>query len=632
MTFKDALEKKIKEIAEKWGRSNIYYVGGYVRDELIRKYFPDDSYGTFKDVDLVIDMENGSEEFVKFLKKEYPDNCKDFAEYPRFGTAKFTLYFDGMTKADGVTPWIRDIEVECVAPRSEEYNNGPRKPSSVKAATIKEDAMRRDFCCNALYKNVITKEILDPTGRGINDLKNKLLRTPLDPIITYKDDPLRMLRVIRFAAKKDFAIEENTFKAISPIPEYYQLSMERVNAEFSQILSSYNPTKYIWMLHETGLLKYIIPEYEEAWGFNQNSKYHSMNLTDHCLSVLDHVINNHRSDSVGLELRLAALLHDISKYKIHGTNPDGTFSYHGHEEDSAEIAKNILTRLKYSNSVIEEVCILIRNHMRMKSLYSYSDKSYTGTKKTMGRFIRSLETGPDARANRTRLENVLKLIDADNLSHSPKWNMPGQIDSFWKKYDAWFSNYKQPNYLGRINNPVNGKDIMDRFGLKPGKSIGYIKDEIIFGFVIDHPEYDKETLLDMYEAEFGGKSIYVWSGDFNHFCASIVKPEVIITRRGKTTSYDVKDYRDKLELDTEEREQLLPGDEVFRELKAIEYPELYIRIKIHKRSREVLDKAWDVLSELQGMPGFEKVSLDLDNSNDVSARVDWKDHRSDYIF
>ena len=627
--FKEALEKKIKEIAEKFGKCDIYYVGGYVRDELLDKFYPDNHTSQFKDVDLVINMENGAEEFVKFLKASYPEDCTDFAEYPRFGTAKFTLHFDMMTSTKG-KPWRREEPIECVSPRSEKYDDGPRKPSSVQAASIKEDAMRRDFCCNALYKNVITGKILDPTGMGIEDVKNKVLRTPLDPALTYKDDPLRMLRAIRFAAKKEFSIEENTFKSISPIPEYYQLSMERVRDEFSQIVCSLDAPKYIWMLHDTGLLKYIIPELEDAWGFNQNSKYHSMNLTDHCFSVLEKVIKtsfNRFASGGKLQLCLAALLHDISKYKIHETNLDGTFSYHSHEEYSADMAKDILTRLKYPNDVIDETCLIIRSHMKLKSQYNYSTNSYTGTKKSMGKFLRSLSDSQGL-LNDKILDSVMKLIDADNLSHSPEWNMPGQVESFWNKWDQWFSGYAKNTTRNIFNNPVSGKDIMDRFGLKPGKTIGYIKDEIIFGFAIEHRDYDKETLLDMYEAEFGeGRKLYVWRGLYGA-CASIEEPKVISSNSGHF-QYTLDNHDSIYKLDRDE--YCLLGDKDLVELSALENPELFMRIRIHKRSREILSKVWDDLGELQDMPGFEKVSLSLDCDNDVSAKVEWKNHRPDYI-
>lgn len=628
MYYKEALERKIKEITEKWERSNIYYVGGYVRDGLIEKYFPEEIQ-EIKDVDLVIDLENGAEEFVKFLKSEYPDNCTGFAEYPRFGTAKFTLHFDGMIKADG-SPWIREQEIECVSPRSEEYSDGPRKPSSVRHASIKEDAMRRDFCCNAVYKNVVTGDILDPTGRGVEDIKNKILRTPLDPKITYKDDPLRMLRVIRFAAKKGFAIEEKTFKAISPIPEYYKLSMERVNSEFSQIMMSSDPVKYIWMLHDTGLLKYIIPEFEEAWGFNQNSKYHSLNLTDHCLEVLNKVSRTSTRPRK-LQLRLAALLHDISKYKIHETSADGTFSYHGHEIDSSNMARDILTRLKYSNDEVNRVCFLIENHMRIKSQYDYNTKQYTGTKKSMGKLIRTIDSVFTGQDRVDVLESLMLLIDADNLSHSPKWNMPDQVKTFYDKYNKWFLGLQN---IATTKPIVSGKDIMDRFKIAPGKTIGYIKDEIILGFQLDHPKYDKTMLLDMYEAEFGGKNIYIWKSRWKSVAPqlymSVVKPT--LTQPGNY--YSVNDYRDEIEMDADEGKQYIKDVEQaggLLVLDAIHYPELLIRCRIRKRSKEILDKVWETLSELQDMPGFEKVTLDLDNCNDVSARIDWSGHRSDYI-
>ena len=181
-------------------KEKIYLVGGCVRDLVLGK--------TPKDIDLCIDYPEGTDLFVDFLKTK--PECSGFVTYNRFKTGKFSLDIGANKK----------IDIECVVPRVETYNQGPRKPDTVQQTNITEDASRRDFCCNALYKNLLTGEVLDPTGKGLDDCKNRILRTPLDPEQTFKDDPLRMLRAIRFACTKMFTIFEETYSKIDNIPEY----------------------------------------------------------------------------------------------------------------------------------------------------------------------------------------------------------------------------------------------------------------------------------------------------------------------------------------------------------------------------------------------------------------------------
>ena len=610
-------------VSSGWTESDIYFVGGFVRDSLL----PDFDMVSFpKDVDMVIDCPGGASKFVEFLKKTIPDRISGVVEYSKFGTAKFDFEYQDSILCS------HTIQIECVEPRKEEYKDGPRKPSSVQYASIKEDAMRRDFCCNALYKNVITGKILDPTGHGHEDVQNKILRTPRDPEETYKDDPLRMLRAIRFAATKGFEIEEETFRAIKPIPEYYNLSMERVNSEFTKILMSDNPRKYIWDLHETGLLKYIIPELEEAWGFNQNSKYHSMNLTDHMFSVLDLTVESLKKavdTTYSLHLRLAAILHDISKYKIHETKADGTFSYHNHEVYSAEMAENILKRLKYPSDVIKIVSSLIKDHMIIKSQYNYETKAYTGNDKSVRKYLNKigyLVAGKVSPDRRQYLQALHTLIDADNNSHAPEWNMPGQISSLNTKIADFILAKKHLNGAKCI---VSGKDIMDRFNLRPGKAVGYLKEKIIEDiFIVDNPSSTKEDLLNMVEAEFGDKTIYIWpitwAGDV---AASLRKPdESYIPGNGRVglTKYTV--------LDPSEKHLLDDGVGKYRALRAIEYPELFVRIKTRGRARELMLEATDALNKLNELPGFERARMTFDKYGDAEAITAWTDHSDDSLF
>ncbi len=609
MGYLEQVEKALVALVDKWNpKANIYAVGGYVRDEIMNRMR--------HDFDLVIDLEGDSSpavHFTDFLKDNKIQGTSGFTVYPKFGTAKFDLtipYGNG----------TRTEPIECVMPRAEEYKDGPRKPSEVSKTTLEADASRRDFCCNALYKDLRTGKILDPTGKGLSDIENKILRTPLDPEETFRDDPLRMLRAVRFAAKLDFDIDPTVLTAMKPIPEYYQLSMERVRDEFEKIITSWEPSKYIWILHEKGLLGYIIPEFEEAWGFNQNSKYHSMNLTDHILSVLNKTSSGDRRGIIrgSAILPWAALLHDISKYKDFQVKEDGTFSFHGHEKKSAQMAESILRRLKCPEKDISRVCKLIGDHMIIKQFYNYSDDTYTGTKK----YTRKIASKyPD----RSELESLMKLIDADNKSHAPQWCMPGQVDSFYKAYDDVVYGISSSVSSASTKLPIDGSDIMNRYGFKSGKQIGKIKDMLQELFYED-PSMDSETLFRMYEAEFKG-SVWIWTDGFMNYNASIIKP----VKEGKGYQIEPYDFNEFLRLDPEEEEYYKSLGEDIIELNALEYPDLYMRVRINRRSRELVDKILDIMGEFHQMPGFKEVVVGLDYTNDASGFVKWRNHRTDYI-
>lgn len=610
MGYRKTIEDEIFKLVKKWKpEAKAYTVGGCVRDELLKE--------TIKDFDVVVDCpgsDNPAIEFVDFLKAN-ATNTKDFATYPRFGTARFTLKLP-----------TREEVIECVMPRKEHYHDGPRKPSDVEKTTIAEDASRRDFCCNALYKDLETGEILDPTGRGLKDLEQKILRTPLDPEETFKDDPLRMLRAIRFACKKDFTISKETKEAIKPIPEYYELSMERVRDEFLKIISSRKAKEGVWLLHETGLLKYIIPELEEAWGFNQNSKYHSMNLTDHILEVLNKCVGNshHYGDE---SLPMAALLHDISKYRDHQLKPDGTFSFHGHEAKSADMARDILTRLKCSGKFIDRVDALIRNHMIIKSQYDYDTAEYTGSDKQILKIVNKFQDDGS-----TLINDLLTLIDADNLSHAPKYCMPGQVSSFISRW----AGLRGSGITRRTQSvPVSGDDIISKYNVKPGKRVGAIKDaltELWYSISVEGKERQditKEDLFAAYEGEFKDRKIWVWK--INSYdddpVASIVEP----TRNPVSLKWDVEDYTDRLTLDECEKNLADPDYKNLVILDAMMYPDIYLRCRTHKKSMELIGKIADLMEEFHKMPKFKEVVISLDDGNDLSARVDWHGHRSDYI-
>jgi len=438
----------LKEIVEDWGKAEVYYVGGCVRD-LLLGIEP-------KDYDLCVDLENGATLFTDFLKSEYSKVCSGFTVFPKYGTAKFDFLGE---------------QIECVMPRRESYNDGPRKPDRVSYAGIYEDALRRDFCCNALYMNIKTGEILDPTGKGREDVKNKILRTPINGEETFKDDPLRMLRAFRFAAVKGFKISEEVLETIKDYPEYYELSMERVWSEFSKILVCSKPGDTIRELHQYHLLSYIIPELEESWGFDQNSKYHNLNLTDHILKVLD----NCKPD---LTIRTAALLHDISKYKDYQIKEDGRYSYHGHEKSSAEMSRVILSRLRCSSDFIDSVSKIIESHMIIKQCGA----EYRGSRRLTRRIMRELGD---------LLEPTLNLIDADNNAHSPEYCLVGQVDRFRECVE------KEKIIPKPLFSPVSGRTIMECLGIEEGRKVGEIK-ELMQSWYDEDPSLSEEDLIRKY--------------------------------------------------------------------------------------------------------------------------------------
>ena len=437
MNIKQGLEK-LKELVIEWGLSDVYLVGGCVRDDLLGI--------TPKDIDLVINYPDGSNLFTEFSKEKHSDICNGFTIFPKFGTSRFTLDL-GL---------FRTYEIECVIPRKESYEGCCRKPNQVEYSSILEDALRRDFCCNALYKNIITGELLDPTGRGLDDLKNKILQTPLDPEATFKDDPLRMLRAIRFSVCKGFEISSSVLEKIKPIPEYYSLSMERIRDEFEKILLSKTPTQGIAILKRCGLLEYIVEPLDKNWKNIPN--------TIKWQSILRRIHDNPNSYN-NLELLWAALLINTN--------------------NSADILK----RLKYSNDFIKNVVFLIENHKCLQNLYDKETKKYIGKpEKTKEIIIKLGEL----------LEPELILIDAC----SSFVRLDGLVDSFKEEYQE-IMKYIPTNK--DLIQPISGEEIMKTFSLSPGKLIGEIKDI----FQMWYNENPKVNLLEKYKSEFEGKHIWV---------------------------------------------------------------------------------------------------------------------------
>jgi tRNA nucleotidyltransferase/poly(A) polymerase len=350
--------------------------------------------------------------------------------------------------------------------RSEKYEIGSRKPEVV-FASLKEDVERRDLTINSLIKNISTSEILDLTGNGISDLKIGILRTPLNPDITFSEDPLRMMRLVRFYTKFQYKVPMYIIKAIKRNSnKLNDISKERIQEELNKILVSDNASKGIKFLQITGLLKYISKTINSLKGIKQNI-HHDFDVFSHTLKVIDKVEQK-------LENRLAALFHDSGKLYTKSCDENGNVHFYSHEDMSGTIVKKELTNLKYSNSVINNVKFAVENHMRTKQ---FGDNAEVSNK-----VLRKLKN--DLNEN---LNLVFDLIDADNNSHAVKSNMPNQIIIIREKINE----LHEPE---KIILPINGFDIMYEFNIKPSTEVGKML-EIVKDMYFENPNITKNEAL-----------------------------------------------------------------------------------------------------------------------------------------
>lgn len=457
-TFFKRVISELKSLTENFSHP-VYAVGGCVRDLILGV--------PSHDIDIVVDYPEGEQELAKFLQERYPEKIKNFVPNIKFGTNRFTLVLEDGTEE----------QIDCAMTRVESYAQGSRKPEEVGYAGVNIDALRRDFTLNALYYDIRTNNIIDPTGKGQEDLKNGILRTPLNPAETFNEDSLRMMRAVRFKHCKGFKLSNEVFEGIkSSASSISSTAVERISEEFCKILLSKTPVEGIRDLHETGLLSYILPEFDNYWGMDQRSRFHNLSFTDHCLEVLRKVAE--KSDS--LELRMAALLHDIAKPQPEGhqEKEDGRWTYVGHDIASRKLALQIcLERFRLSKATSLKIANLIGWHMIIKNNWDSNSKSYKGKDSGIRKAIRIL--GED-------LEDELILIDADNCSHAPEHCMPGQVEQFKEKASKLeIADYSKPL--------VNGNEVEELLGVKPGKAIKLFLD-VVNVWRDENPSLTKDDL------------------------------------------------------------------------------------------------------------------------------------------
>lgn len=436
-----------------------YVVGGYVRDQLIGR-------SQRKDIDIMV-LGDGVG-FAEMVSAQFAHS--KIAVFERFRTAMVQ---------------IGDLTIECVGARKESYRADSRKPIT-EEGTLEDDLLRRDFTINALAAslNQTTFGQLVDMFEGVQDLKHHLLRTPLDPYVTFEDDPLRMMRAARFAAQLQFMVDVPAMEAMSRMSARIKIvSQERTTDEFLKIMSSPKPSIGLRIMQEVGLMQHVFPEVDNLAGVDLmtvgEQEYAHKDVFKHTLQVVDNMAA--MTDDVWL--RFAALLHDVAKPRTKAFREGIGWTFYGHEVVGAKWVTKIFRRMKLPLDAAAKVEKLVRLHMRPMALV---DEGVTDS--AVRRVL--FEAGEE-------IDELLTLCRADITSKNPRL-----VHRYQNNYDVVAKKMEEveaKDQMRAFQSPVRGEEIMEICGIPPSRTVGILKtaieEAIIEGEIPNDYEAAKALLL-----------------------------------------------------------------------------------------------------------------------------------------
>jgi len=445
--------KRAGKIASE-NNKQIYVVGGFVRDLFIQK----------KPVEIDLMIIGDGIEFAEILAKDL--EVKKVVPFKQFSTAKIPY---------------KKIYIEVAAARLEKYDNKSRKPKEVIYTDLKGDLIRRDFTINSMAVDLLPEnygDLYDPYS-GIIDLQSKKIITPLNPDDTFSEDPLRMLRAAYFASKFEFEIDKKCYDSIIRQKKRISIvSQERITTELCKILSSPIPSIGLIILQETGLMKLIFPEIDEMYGIDQTPEWHHKDIFFHTMQVVD----NAAKLTQKMEIRFAALVHDIAKPVTRRVDKKKGYTFHGHDAVGEKILNKVIKRMKLSNNLGEFLKKMTLLHLRPIAL-AKKDVTDSAVRRLM------VAAGVD-------IDDLMILCRADITTKNP--NKVNKYMKNFERVDSLMKDVKERDLFSQFQSPVRGKEIMEICNLKEGKKIGELKkaiEEAILDGKIDNNHDDALSYL-----------------------------------------------------------------------------------------------------------------------------------------